>query len=82
MAKNVNKVNQAQEERKLMVRKMKKIGRMEEAIKEKIKGFHHVLIARRLTILKSIISTDLECNVEFVNSLAILTRCARIRVNY
>ena len=65
-----------------MVRKMKKIGRMEEAIKEEIKGFHHVLIARRLYILKSIVSTDLECNVEFANSLAILTRCARIRVNY
>ena len=65
-----------------MVRKMKKIGRMEEAIKEEIKGFHHVLIARRQTILRSIVGTDLECSVEFANSLAILTRCARIRVNY
>ena len=82
MAKNVNKVNQAQEERKLMVRKMKKIGRMEEAIKEELKGSHDVLIARRQTILRSIVGINLECSVEFANGLAILTRCARIRVNY
>ena len=64
-----------------MVRKMKKIGRMEEAIKEEIKGFHHILITIRQTILRSIVGTDLECSVEFANSLAILTS-ARRRVNY
>ena len=82
MAKNVNKGQSSSGGKKVDGEKNEKDRKDGGGNKEKIKGFHHVLIARRLYILKSIVSIDLECNVEFANSLAIFTRCVRIRVNY
>ena len=82
MAKNVNKGQSSSGGKKVDGEKNEKDRKDGGGNKRGNKRFPLCSHCKKTNHLENIVGTDLECSVEFANGLAILTRCARIRVNY